>query len=91
MIIQSDHGPWISGVDEKSVFKARSMILNTFYFPGKDYRSVYSSISSVNTFRAFFKTYVDSSFTYLRDSAAGKNELINSVRFKDLKQNDLHE
>ncbi len=83
-ILQSDHGPWISSKNSEEVFEARSMILNAMYF--KDYlkyRSLYRSISSVNTFRAVFKNYIDSSFALIPDQESGKRDLLNSPIFKD--------
>jgi hypothetical protein len=50
IIIQGDHG-FRALQDKKEQGAESHSILNTFYFPDKDYNLLYSKISSVNTFR----------------------------------------
>jgi hypothetical protein len=83
VVIQSDHGPWIQDADPARVFEARSMILNAIRFPGKENALPNRSISSVNTFRLFFKTYFDSAYPLLPDAPAGKDRLMKSILFND--------
>lgn len=83
-ILQSDHGPWISSKNGEEVFEARSMILNAMYFRNPlNYKFLYRTISSVNTFRAVFKVYIDTSFTLISDKYSGKKDLLISPIFKD--------
>lgn len=83
IILQSDHGPWIQSQDEDAVFEARSMILNAMRYPGRKDTIFNRSVSSVNTFRFFIKEYIDSSFTLLKDSAAGREEIMMNRLFID--------
>ncbi len=83
-ILQSDHGPWITSQNPNEVFHARSMILNAMYFKDTlQYKMLYKTISSVNTFRAVFKAHLDSSVTLINDKESGKKDLLNSHVFKD--------
>lgn len=82
IIFQSDHGPYISNKDENDIFDARSQILNAIYIGEKD--SLYSRISSVNTFRYIFNYSFGLKIPLLKDSLAGKQEFISSQNFKKL-------
>lgn len=83
-ILQSDHGPWITSRSASDVFESRSMILNAIKFPDTlNYDILYKNISSVNTFRAIFKTHIDSSYNLIPDEKKGKFDLFNSPTFKD--------
>ncbi|MBI2721829.1 MAG: sulfatase-like hydrolase/transferase [Bacteroidetes bacterium] len=83
IILQSDHGPWIQSKNEKEVFEARSMILNAVRYPGINNSTFKKSASSVNTFRFFIKQYIDSTFKLLKDSAAGKEYILQNRLFID--------
>lgn len=82
VILQSDHGSWISSKSADEVFEARSMILNTIRFGNiRSFKYLNTKLSSVNTFRSVFKTILDSNLTLLPDSQAGKYNLTRSVVF----------
>ena len=60
------------------------MILNAMYYNDTlKYKYLYNTISSVNTFRVFFKSYLDSSFTLIDDEKIGKKDLFTTKAFKD--------
>lgn len=83
-ILQSDHGPWITSKNPNEIFEARSMILNAMYYNDTlNYKYLYNTISSVNTFRVFFKCYLDSSFTLIDDEKIGEKDLLTTKTFKD--------
>jgi hypothetical protein len=73
IIIQSDHGEYPEEIDpeqmkdQASRFDSRTSTLNVTYYPDGDYSLLYSEITSVNTFRAFIKKYIDSSFELKKD------------------------
>ncbi len=82
-ILQSDHGPYITSKKSEDVFKARSMILNAIKFPDAfHYKSLYRSISSVNTFRSVFNLYIDSTYHLIPDLTQGRKDLEDSPVFK---------
>ncbi|RLD02514.1 MAG: hypothetical protein DRI65_14805, partial [Chloroflexota bacterium] len=62
LIIQGDHGPG-SMVNlahlENNNLDERFSIMNAYYFPDKDYSSLYPSITPVNTFRVVFNQYFE--------------------------------
>lgn len=70
IIIQGDHGPDNTG-DLSSptdiLLKERFNILNAYYLPHKDRKSLYESISPVNSFRIVFNLYFDAKLELLRD------------------------
>lgn len=60
IIIQADHGMRIQ--------KDRCYdILNAYYFPDRDYSTLYPSISPVNSFRVLFNKYFDTEYELLLD------------------------
>lgn len=63
IIIQSDHGAHLNNLAETKT------ILNAYYFPDKNYESLYQTISPVNTFRVIFNKYFDSKLQLLPDSS----------------------
>jgi len=87
IIIQSDHGPWIQSQDGKAVFDSRAMILNGMRLAGEQKFDISRSVSSVNTFRIFIKKYFDPSYPLLLDKPAGKDEMMNSILYKERKIN----
>jgi hypothetical protein len=72
IILQSDHGPWISSKITGEVFEARSMILNAFFVPESCKKQLYPSISSVNTFRVVLASLLKIKLDLLPDTKAGK-------------------
>ena len=71
ILIQADHGPgstldW-QNPNAQGLFE-RFSILNAYYFPGQDYRSLYSEITPVNSFRVLFNQLLDSGYTLLEDN-----------------------
>lgn len=75
IILQSDHGPasifgkrddWLKNYSEEGA-KERSSILYAIYFPDKDYKNLYSSITPVNTFRIIFNKYFNENLKILPD------------------------
>lgn len=77
IIIQSDHGPWISAETKEQVFEARSRILYSYY-TGDDY-FVPSKTSSINTFRYLFNHLFNTRLDTLPDLEAGKAALLNDA------------
>ena len=66
IVLQSDHGPGFHAKgDEKQYLRERIAILNAYYFPDKDYSSLYEEISPVNTFRIIFNQYLVGGFPLL--------------------------
>lgn len=51
IILQSDHGPWITHNDSRQVYDARAGILNAYKLPDTLKSGLYPSITPVNTFR----------------------------------------
>lgn len=92
IVILSDHGSRYSvhwdkiyedGVAPKESVQERLSILNTIYFPDKNYDLIYDNISSVNMFRIILNEYVDGDFEILED----KNYFIvgrEPIVFKDV-------
>lgn len=72
IIIQSDHGPAISGDLTHSpsdmVLNERMKVLNALYLPGKE-GVLYDSISPVNTFRVVFNAYFGADYDLLKDES----------------------
>lgn len=74
IIIQSDHGPdhsvegsWFN-INEHFI-KERMGNLNVIYLPEEEYGLLYDTFSPVNTFRLFFKLYIDDTYTLLEDKS----------------------
>jgi hypothetical protein len=77
IILQSDHGPGANfdmEAPEKSNLQERMSILNAYYFPDRNYTSLYESISPVNTFRVLLNHYFDEKFTLLGDRSYFSSE-----------------
>ncbi len=66
IILQSDHGT--KNLDETRPGDAFTNY-SAFYFPDKDYRLLYDSMSNVNTFRVIFNKYFDQQLPLLKDSS----------------------
>ena len=88
IIIQSDEGPWpvryylykdhfnwkTQATNEE--LKAKTGILNAYYFPGINYKSIlYPSITPVNTFRVIFNAYFEQNFELLPDETYAHEDL----------------
>ena len=86
IILQSDHGPWISDKDPKHVYDARTRILNAYYVPGSLKAKLYSTITPVNSFRLVFSDIFNSNYPLLPDRPFDYSELTNDILFK--KYND---
>ncbi len=70
IILQGDHGPggrlvWDSPA--QTCLWERTSILNAYYLPGKGDRSLYPSISPVNSFRVVLNTYFGANLPLLPD------------------------
>lgn len=63
IIIQSDHGAHLNDLKETTT------ILNAYYFPDKDYKTLYQTISPVNSFRVILNKYFHSNIKLLPDSS----------------------
>lgn len=63
IIIQGDHGFRYTSEPKDYFYN-----FNAIYFPDKDYRALYDSVSSVNTFRVVFNQYFNQHLPMLRDS-----------------------
>jgi hypothetical protein len=75
IVLQSDHGPasifgkrenWLENYSKLGV-KERSGILYAVYFPDKDYKEFYQTITPVNTFRIIFNKYFKKNLPLLPD------------------------
>lgn len=66
IILQGDHG--YRFYDKRSDEDKMFSILNAFYFSDGDYRLLYDSISSVNTFRVVLNKYFKQNYELLKDS-----------------------
>ena len=53
---------------EEKNLDERFSIMNAYYFPDKDYSSLYPSITPVNTFRVIFNKYFDENLPLLPDN-----------------------
>ena len=75
IIIMGDHGfrKKIENSDEFHYFQN----LNAVYFPDRDYRNFYDSISGVNQFRVVFNKLFGQSFPLLKDSSILLQDKIN--------------
>ena len=69
IIVQGDHGPrlGLTGEVETSDVEERFGILNALYLPGDAEKKLYTSISSVNTFRLILSEYFDANYPLLED------------------------
>jgi hypothetical protein len=70
IIIQSDHGSglrWSSGSLELTDLRERLSILNAYHFPGREYTSLYDTISPVNSFRVLLNTFFGAQLPLLPD------------------------
>lgn len=75
IVLQADHGPasifgkredWLKNYSTEGVWE-RSSILYAVYFPNRDYRQFYDTITPVNTFRIVFNTYFGANYDPLPD------------------------
>lgn len=71
IILQGDHGPgaFFDMLERKnnSCFAERFSILNAYYFPDGDYRSLYPSITPVNSFRVILNQFFGARLGLLED------------------------
>jgi hypothetical protein len=65
IILQGDHGPRSEPNDMDEKFS----ILNAYYFPQRDYSTLYSTISPVNSFRVVFNQYMGENYVLLPDAS----------------------
>ena len=79
VIIQSDHGPWITENNSDNVFEARPKILYAYRL-GNNVK-IPSHTSSVNTFRYLFNNLFNTQFDTLEDVYAGKQRLMSDPVF----------
>jgi hypothetical protein len=66
IIIQSDHG--FRSFNDASLQQLEFNNLNAIYFPDKDYKDLYDSITSVNTFPVLFRKYLHAPIPLQKDS-----------------------
>ncbi|MCE3294339.1 MAG: conserved rane protein of unknown function [Crocinitomicaceae bacterium] len=83
IILQSDHGPYITSKKKEEVFESRALILNAVYGPEELKKEFRKTNSSVNTFIHVFNYLFDSKIPLSSDELAGKEEFMNSVTFKN--------
>jgi hypothetical protein len=74
IIIQSDHGPWITEKSSDDVFEARSKILYAYRLGNN--AKIPTHTSSVNTFRYLFNHLFNAQLDTLEDVYAGKQHLM---------------
>jgi hypothetical protein len=82
IILQSDHGPYISLKNKEEVFESRALILNAVYGSEKLKEKFMQSRTSVNTFIHVINSIFESKLPLQRDEFAGKKELMESITFK---------
>lgn len=67
IILQSDHGAALALYDDSPEFY-RFSNYSAFYFPDKNYSTLYDSISNINTFRIVLNKYLGQQLPLLPDS-----------------------
>jgi hypothetical protein len=86
ILIQGDHGPRLlidwNSIDKSCPWEAAS-ILSAYYLPNIDQKSLYASISPVNSFRLIFDMYFGSQFGLLEDKTYFSN-FARPFRFEDV-------
>jgi len=82
IVLQSDHGPWISDKDPHNVYEARTRILNAYYVPESLKAKLYPTISPVNSFRLIFSDLFNANYSLLPDRPFDYSELKNDILFK---------
>jgi hypothetical protein len=70
IILQSDHGPWISDKNPDHVYDCRTKILNAYFIPDSLRKNIYRSITPVNSFRFLFSQLYGINFSLLPDRPA---------------------
>jgi arylsulfatase A-like enzyme len=74
IVLQSDHGPWVTAGSADAVFEARSGVLYAWYGPAGIH--IPDKSSPVNTFVYLFNGLYKTSLPVLPDSAVGKKALM---------------
>lgn len=74
IIIQGDHGNLVLKEEE---------ILNAYYFPDSNYKSLYSTITPVNSFRVVFNHFFGSSMPMLPDHSYASKDPADPFVFTD--------
>lgn len=82
IIIQSDHGPYITSKNPEVVFKARSQIFNAVYGPKPLIEKFKKTNSSVNTFIHVSNYLFKSNIPLKEDLLVGKKEYLDNISFK---------
>lgn len=83
IILQGDHGPTGASSNE-----ARMKILNAYYISEDAQKSLYPSITPVNSFRVIFNNYFGSEYELLADVSYYSPE--NVIRDENIIQNDCN-
>ncbi|MBI2258853.1 MAG: sulfatase-like hydrolase/transferase [Flavobacteriia bacterium] len=83
ILIQSDHGPYISSKNKKEIFEARALIFNCIYGPESLKKKFKSTNTSVNTFIHIFNHLFKSNLPTQKDDFVGKAEIMKSITFKE--------
>jgi hypothetical protein len=81
IILQGDHGSWISDKDPLNVYNARIGILNAYYVPESYKSKLYNSISPVNSFRFLFSELFHLNYPLLPDNPYPYDSLKKTVTF----------
>jgi hypothetical protein len=82
IVLQSDHGPWISDKNSGNIYEARSRILNAFYVPNSIKSRLYQNITPVNSFRLIFSQIFNEQYPLLPDRPFSFSELSKEVLFR---------
>jgi hypothetical protein len=82
IIIQSDHGPFVSSKNPEETFEARALILNAIYGPEELKESFKTTHSSVNTFVHLFNYLFNEKIPIKKDEYTDKENFMNSTLFK---------
>lgn len=80
ILIQSDHGPYITSKNKQNLFEARSMILNAIYANDQLKHRFKQTKSSVNTFIHVFNELFDAQLEKQKDIKIGKEIFLKDIR-----------
>lgn len=79
IILQSDHGPWISSKSEDNIYNARCGILNAYLVPERIKDKLYQTITPVNSFRIVVNDLFEKQFEMLPDIAPDNKEITSNA------------
>lgn len=84
IIVQSDHGPLFQSENFKAHVNQRMRILNAIYFPGKNNKGLYPTVTPVNTFRILLNNYFGTDLPMLPDKSFHSRSEEFGLRYEDV-------